>query len=164
MTSDKSVLEIVEGYLIPLISKPYQWRKRITKYRSMEQKVLLSQAIVDLVAKGAVKEVQDQDHQFLSTMFVVKQSKNIRPIFNLKALNNYVETQTFKLESLDLVKTILKPNDYLMKLDLNDAYYSVPIAKEHRKYFRFKFEGVIYEYQCLPFAAYHRYLEHSPNY
>ena len=92
MTSDKSVLEIVEGYLIPLISKPYQWRKRITKYRSMEQKVLLSQAIVDLVAKGAVKEVQDQDDQFLSTMFVVKQSKKIRPIFNLKALNNYVET------------------------------------------------------------------------
>ena len=92
MTSDKSVLEIVEGYLIPLISTPYQWRKRITKYRSMEQKVLLSQAIVDLVAKGAVKEVQDQDDQFLSTMFVVKQSKKIRPIFNLKALNNYIET------------------------------------------------------------------------
>ena len=58
----------------------------------MEQKVLLSQAIVDLVAKGAVKEVQDQDDQFLSTMFVVKQSKKIRPIFNLKALNNYIET------------------------------------------------------------------------
>ena len=81
------------------------------------------------VAKGAVKEVQDQDDQFLSTMFVVKQSKKIRPIFNLKALNNYVETQKFKLESLDLVKTILKPNDYLMKLDLKDAHYSVPKHK-----------------------------------
>ena len=49
--------------------------------------------------------------------------------FQLKDLNNYVETQKFKLESLDLVKTILKPNDYLMKLDLKDAHYSVPKHK-----------------------------------
>ena len=115
-------------------------------------KALLSQAIVDLVGNGAVKEVQDQDDQFLSTMFAVKQSKEIRPIFNLKALNNYVESQKFKLESLDLVKTILKPNDYLMKLDLKDVYYSVPIAQEHRKYLQFKFQGVTYEYQYLPFG------------
>ena len=72
--------------------------------------------------------------------------------FQLKDLNNYVETQKFKLESLDLVKTILKPNDYLMKLDLKDVYYSVPIAQEHRKYLQFKFQGVTYEYQYLPFG------------
>ena len=31
ITSDKSVLETVGGYRIPLISKPHQWRKRVTK-------------------------------------------------------------------------------------------------------------------------------------
>lgn len=152
ITSDKSVLETVQGYHIPLISKPHQWRKRITKTRSIEQKTLLSQAIVDLVAIGAVKQTMNQDDQFLSTLFIIKQSNKVRPIFNLKALNNYVQTEKFKLESLDLVKTMLKPDDYLMKLDLKNAYYSVPIAEDHKKYLRFQFQEVTYEYQCLPFG------------
>ncbi|CAB4011272.1 Gag-Pol poly [Paramuricea clavata] len=52
ITSDGSVLETVRGYRIPLISKPHQWRERVTKARSLEQQLLLSQAISDLVSKG----------------------------------------------------------------------------------------------------------------
>jgi hypothetical protein len=47
---------------------------------------------------------------------------------------------------------MLQRNDYLMKLDLKDAYYSVPIAEDHKKYLRFQYQGVTYEYQCLPFG------------
>ncbi len=108
--------------------------------------------ILDLASKGAVHQVVEQDDQFLSTLFVVKQANKTRPIFNLKTFNNYVHTEKFKLESLDLVKTMLKPNNYLKKLDLKDAYYSVPIAEDHKKYLRFQFQGVTYEYQCLPFG------------
>ena len=148
--TDKHVLETVEGYRIPLKSKPIQWRKRVTKSRSIEQETLLSQVILDLASKGAVHQVVEQDDQFLSTLFVVKQANKTRPIFNLKTFKNYVHTEKFKLERLDLVKTMLKPNNYLMKRDLKDAYYSVPIAEDHKKYLRFQFQGVTYEYQCLP--------------
>ncbi len=151
ITSDKHVLETVEGYRIPLKSKPIQWRKRVIKSRSIEQETLLSQVILHLASKGAVHQVVEQDDQFLSTLFVAKQANKTRPIFNLKTFNNSVHTEKFKLESLDLVKTMLKPNDYLMKLDLKDAYYSVPIAEDHKKYLRFQFQGVTYEYQGLPF-------------
>ena len=75
-----------------------------------------------------------------------QESTSFRP----EGMNKHVKTEKFKLESLELVKTMLKSNDYLMKLDLKDAYYSVPIAEEHRKYLRFQFRGVTYEYQCLP--------------
>lgn len=37
-------------------------------------------------------------------------------------------------------------------LDLKDAYLMVPVAKNHRKYLRFSFLGVIYEFKCLPFG------------
>ena len=152
ITLDESVLETVKGYRISLTSKPHQWRKRITKAKSLQQEVLLTQAISDLVSKGAVHQVVEQEDQFLSTLFIVQQASKNRPVFNLKALNKHVKTEKFKLESLELVKTMLKPNDYLMKLDLKDAYISVPIAEEHRKYLRFQFRGVTYEYQCLPFG------------
>ena len=95
-------------------------------------------------------QVIEQEDQFLSTLFIVQQANKNRSVFNLKTLNKYVNTEKFKLESLDLVKTMMKPNDHLMKLDLKDAYYSVLIAEEHRKYLRFQFRGVTYEYQCLP--------------
>ena len=151
ITSDKTVLEMVEGYQIPLISTPLQWRRRVTKARSAKQMNMISQAILDLTLKGAVKQVVEQDNQFLSTLFLVEQADKVRPILNLKALNQYVHTDKFKLENLDLVKTILRPNDFLMKLDLKDGYFSVPIAANHKKYLRFQFQGITYEYQCLPF-------------
>ena len=35
-------------------------------------------------------------------------------------------------------------------IDLKDAYYSVPIRTEDRKYLRFEHEGQLYEFVCLP--------------
>ena len=35
-------------------------------------------------------------------------------------------------------------------VDLKDAYYSVPVAKEDRKYLKFEWQGSCYEYTCLP--------------
>ena len=35
-------------------------------------------------------------------------------------------------------------------LDLKDAYYSVPINPQHRKFLRFEFKGSLYEFTCLP--------------
>ncbi|XP_067664507.1 uncharacterized protein [Haliotis asinina] len=38
----------------------------------------------------------------------------------------------------------------MASIDLRDAYYSVPIAEEHRKFLRFEWQGILYEYTCLP--------------
>ena len=43
ITSDKSVLETVGGYRIALTSKPHQWRKRMTKVKSLYEEVMLTQ-------------------------------------------------------------------------------------------------------------------------
>ena len=40
----------------------------------------------------------------------------------------------------------------MMKLDLKDAYYAVPIHHSHRKYLRFIYQDRTYEFQCLPFG------------
>ena len=56
------------------------------------------------------------------------------------------------METLKDVKNILKENDFMVKIDLKDAYFSVPINKESRKYVRFEWEGNLYEFQCLMFG------------
>jgi hypothetical protein len=36
-----------------------------------------------------------------------------------------------------MLRDLLKPNDYMAKTDLKDAYFTIPIWKEHQKFLRF---------------------------
>ena len=42
--------------------------------------------------------------------------------------------------------------DYMVSLDLKDAYFSVPIFRPHCKYLRFIWRDQRYEFTCLPFG------------
>ena len=88
----------------------------------------------------------------ISTLFVVKQALKERPIFNLKNLSRYEQPYKFKMEGLDTVRKLIQPGDFMMKLDLQDAYFSVPIHDSYKHYLRFIFQGTTYEFQCLPFG------------
>ena len=40
----------------------------------------------------------------------------------------------------------------MVKVDLKDAYFIVPIHKEHRALLKFQFQEETYQFQCLPFG------------
>lgn len=61
--------------------------------------------------------------------------------------------QHFKIEDIRTLKDIIRPRDYMAKLDLKDAYFSVPVADEGRKYLSFEWAGRVYEYTCLRLAS-----------
>ncbi|KAL0203474.1 hypothetical protein M9458_001492, partial [Cirrhinus mrigala] len=42
--------------------------------------------------------------------------------------------------------------DWICSLDLKDAYFHIQIAPHHRRFLRFAFEGVAYQYTDLPFG------------
>ena len=73
-----------------------------------------------------------------------------RLILNLKKLNQYITYHHFKMESLQSAVQLLKKDYWMAVLDLKDAYYSVPINIEHKKFLRFEFKGSLYEFTCLP--------------
>lgn len=45
---------------------------------------------------------------------------------------------------------MMKPGCFMAFVDLRDAYYTVPVHPEHRKYLKFLFNGTLYQYTCLP--------------
>jgi hypothetical protein len=49
----------------------------------------------------------------------------------------------------DAIK-LMRPGCYMASIDLKDANYTVAIHKEHQKYLKFEFNGVLYQYTCLP--------------
>ena len=55
------------------------------------------------------------------------------------------------MESLKSLKTLLQKNEYMWKLDLQDAYLYVPLSKEEQKRVTFRWEGALYQFLCLCF-------------
>ena len=81
--------------------------------------------------------------QFVSNIFLVpKRDGKSRPVINLKDLNVFIQYDHFKMEGIHLLRDLLQPQDWLGKIDLKDAYYVIPVWKDHRKYLRFFFGRV----------------------
>jgi hypothetical protein len=108
-----------------------------------------------LLSKGAIEPIpRDQEEGgFYSTFFLVpKKDRGLRPILNLKPLNKLIVKRSFKMESLISVKKAVRPQDWLVALDLQDAYMHIPMHKESRKFLRFKIAGQAYQFRVLPFG------------
>ena len=50
------------------------------------------------------------------------------------------------------VLSSVEKGDYAFKIDLQDAFFHVPIHPNSRKYLRFAFENRVYQFQVLPFG------------
>ena len=76
----------------------------------------------------------------------------MRPVINLKSLNEWVEPQHFKMEGLGTLTELLRVNDWMVKMDLKDAYFTVPIHVAHQPMCRFQVGLEHYQFTCLPFG------------
>lgn len=56
------------------------------------------------------------------------------------------------MEDIRTVTKLMTQGCFMATVDLKDAYFLVPINQQSKKYLRFKFQGEIYEFQCLPFG------------
>lgn len=66
-----------------------------------------------------------------------KKNGKFRPVINLMKLNEFITYHHFKMEILDVVLSSIKRNSFFVSIDLKDAYLSIPIYKNDRKYFEF---------------------------
>ena len=73
-----------------------------------------------------------------------------RMILNLKRLNENIPYIHFKMETIKSIMTLVTPNCCMTKVDIKDAYCSVPILLVHHKYLKVYFRGKLYQFTCLP--------------
>ncbi|KAI9565203.1 reverse transcriptase [Daphnia sinensis] len=154
VSSDPWVLQVVsEGAWLDLESTPCQMACPTEVAMSLEMQALCDKEVMDLLEKQAISEVVDRSPGFVSSLFVIpKKSGGFRPIINLKPLNKFVRYEHFKMEGLETVKNLVRKGDWLVKLDLKDAYLTIPIAKTHQKYLRFVWKTRLYQFSCLAFG------------
>ncbi|XP_067653190.1 uncharacterized protein [Haliotis asinina] len=94
---------------------------------------LTLEQVESLVSKGAVQEIplQDRTPGFYSPVFVrpKRSSGKWRLIHDLKEFNSsYLEQPPyFRLLTVPSAMRLLEPSDYMVSLDLQDAYLHIPI-------------------------------------
>ena len=98
-----------------------------------------------MLGKGAITKVKLSKDQFLSNIFTAQKKKWWEQTSDLKHLNSYIHCRHFKMEDLFLVKQLLLPNDWMVKMDRKDAYFPIPIHQNSQKFLRFEWEGSVYQ-------------------
>ena len=114
--------------------------------------VALTQEVQDLLRKGEVEPVP-QSPGFYSRLFLVqKASGSWRPIIDLSTLNNYITSAHFHMETPRSVLNSIRPGDWMISLDLQDAYLQVPVHHDSRRFLRFVVAGKAYQFRVLCFG------------
>ena len=90
---------------------------------------------------------------FYSRIFLApKKGGKWRPVINLKPLNQFIKKQKFKMATLQSTIQDVNAGDWLVSIDLKDAYFHVPIHLSHWKYLRFAVGNDKYEFMVIPFG------------
>jgi hypothetical protein len=153
ITSDAFVLECLNGLKIKFFEKPIQCFLPIPIKFSMKEKLAIDAEISLLLDKGAIVAVDPCAGQFISNIFVrPKPNGSLRVILNLKKLNEFVVYEHFKNEHLEFILPLIRENSYFASIDLKDAYFLIPVDDEFKKFFRFLWNGQVFEYQCMCFG------------
>ena len=129
---------------------PVQTNVQFQKFNKKEE-LIIELEIDKLLKMKVIEEVSFAPGQFISPIFTrPKKDGEYRMILNLKELNKYIKYYHFKLDTFETTLHLIKPNCFMASADLRHAYYSVPMAREVRKFLRFMWKGKIFEYCSLP--------------
>ena len=87
---------------------------------------------------------------FYSRLFVTpKVSGGWRPMIDLSLLNRSVLVSSFHMETSASVLQSLRPGDWMVSLDLQDAYLQVPVHPSSRHYLRFCVGTSVLQFRTL---------------
>ena len=133
ITQDPWVLSTISGYKIEFWSNPIQTHPPAPLNLPQKQIHLMTKEVQILVQKKAVIAVSDtQSAGFLSRIFLVpKKDGSQRPVINLRPLNQFVVWEHFKMEGVHLIEHLIQEGDWMVKLDLKDTCFAIPIHQDY---------------------------------
>ena len=71
--------------------------------------------------------------------FVPKPNGKNCSVINLRYLNEFIHYEHFKQETFSVVLELLQEIFFLTSVDLENAYFSLPMSKKSQKYLKFWF-------------------------
>ncbi len=117
-----------------------------------EKEQVLLKEVQSMLEKNAIEIVENTGRGFYSHLFVrKKKTGGLRPVIDLKRLDQHLSTPHFKMETAQSICQQLNPFNWVVSIDIKDACFHVPVHKSFRKYLRFVIKGIVYQFiaMCL---------------
>ena len=151
LTSDQEILDTVHGMHIEFKEIPIQLAPCVKTHIAEVNQRHVDEEISLLLHKKVITPTSHEQGEFISPIFLrSKKDGSFRMVLNLKQLNKFVVYQHFKMDTVWSAVSMMKPNCFMASIDLKDAYYSVPICEEQRKFLKFSWKGKLYKFTCFP--------------
>ena len=155
-SSPKVVTTVREGYTLPFRFRPHLTRTPtvISNYHNPAIQSFLLDTLYQLINKNAVEPVENQNSLgFYNWLFLVPKLNNRwRPVLDLSTLNTFLNTESFKIETPETIRTSLQGGEWVTSIDFKVAYFHIPIQSQSRKYMRFHLQGRFYQFKALSFG------------
>lgn len=148
--------QITYGVTIPLIGDPPHISYPNTP-TVMEHADAVRSRLTEYIAIGAVI-ILPSDHiihgeSVQPLHVIIKDKKKPRLVIDLsRNLNSYLEYKYFRYSGVEDAVEASYPGCWYGKLDLSNCYLSFPLHPSVRRYFIFRFEGVLYQFTSMPFG------------
>ena len=128
-------MKTAEALTLDFEQEPPSQNTKVMRVQTSQKMVI---EINKLIGKGVKEYTEHKKGEFISPIFFCsKPDGTSRLILNSKNLNEFLEYNHFKMETvysrLDSAD-LIKPHCYMTSLNLKDAYYSVKISEEDSKY------------------------------
>ncbi|XP_013878914.1 uncharacterized protein LOC106528317 [Austrofundulus limnaeus] len=154
---DKWMKSLIKtGYRLQFATKPPRFSRILETHLSSPQQDLALQAeLQELLNKEVISRVPSGEEYegFYSRYFLVpKKTGAMRPILDLSFFNKFILKRPFHMLTTKQMLTCVQEGDWFTSINLKDAYFHVPVIPAHRKYLRFSFQEIQYQYNHLPFG------------
>ena len=111
-----------------------------------------------MLQKNAITEVPPDSPGVYSNIFLVcKASEGWHPVTDLRRLNAHIFAPHFRMFTISSLLSTVRKGDYMFKIDLQDAYFYVPIQPS------IQVSLVCFQKQILSYTSTSLWSEHSPS-
>jgi Reverse transcriptase (RNA-dependent DNA polymerase) len=110
-----------------------------------------SKQIKELLMKGYI--TRSKNPKWVSSPFIVNQANGKKRLcFDMSRLGTALPHRHFKMEGLMEARALSTPTTWYCRLDLKDAYHSVPILEKSRPLLAFRWNQEYFQWKRLPFG------------
>ena len=144
LTSDPYVLDIILCWVkLDFIKPPPFPNSHILTHFPTALELAINQELTILLQKKVICPTTLSPTSYVSPIFTTEKKDGSHRLFlNLKHFNECIRCVHFEMENLQDVFALINPGVWMASLDLCDAYYTIPVARDHQHYLTFSWKGV----------------------
>ena len=132
----------------------WSWKSKPPVFKCSHQShsKVLDTYVKDLFKRGVISRTSNLKFQGRLFQVPKKNSDKRRTILDLSILNTFIVCKSFKMTTFKDLKAIIPEGSWAATLDMQDAYWHIPVKPYFRQWLGFKYRKHKYSFNCLPFG------------